>query len=804
MDKNMCKMLWLRFTILAAFTLWYTGLQAQPIRGTTPALLLEAADEKMAEHDYVNAVQWYEEAYKELRTEDLAVQIASIYGQLRNYKLAESWYGRIAKRDRDNKYPESHYYYGLYLRKNGKYQEAFQEFKFFLDSFPQNNLRPLVQKEVAGILAQDDLPKNEDMLVINVGRPVNSMYTDASPTMDAEGNLYLTSFQRNKLIVKDGKETDLYAKIYETSKDDKGKWDKPKALPDDINVEGIHNGNVFISPDGGTMYFIRMAYDGDSLTESKLFVSTKRGRGWTPPKYVQGINGDYLVKHPMEGELYGENVMFFTANIPGGKGGFDLYYAPRQAEDAFGTPVNLGDVINTAGDDVSPYYRDGKLYFSTDGRTGMGGFDIFKTEWNGSAWSAPQNLGYRFNSTADDLSFYVDGSGVNGFLVSNRASPTARSVMNKTCCDDIYFFTEKTIKINLLAGIFDEQGKALTGATVNVYEMLEDERADSPSGTLKQDDNNIFDFPLEGEKAYTATVEREGYFPDTIQFNTVGLVDDYTIKRAVRLKMKPAKPETETITVTEPIRLNNIYYNFDDDKILPDAEKDLAVLLDLLNRYPDMVIELGSHTDSQGNDAYNDDLSRRRAESAKQWLVDRGIDPKRINAVGYGERFILNRCTNGVPCTDDEHRFNRRTEFKILEGPTTIEIQKEILTQPNNRQKGGPDGAELEIRLLMPEMKIEDSFHDFGLLKQGEVKDHIFTFTNSGDADLVIRIATGGKDLKVKWPKDPVPPGKNGEVKVTFDSTDKQGEYEVTIQMVANTIPNVVEARVRAFVKGSE
>ena len=798
-------MIMLRFTILAVFTVWFTGLVAQPIRGTTPPLLIEAADEKLEQHDYVNAVQWYEEAYKELRTEELAVKIAGIYGQLRNYKLAEAWWGRIAKRDSKNQYPDSRYYYGLYLRKNGKYQEAFQEFKYFLDSFPQNPLRPMVQKEVAGILAQDDLPKNEDMLVINLGRPVNSMYTDASPSMDAEGNLYITSFQRNKLLVKDGKETDLYAKIYETSKDDKGKWDKPKALPDDINVEGIHNGNVFISPDGSTMYFIRMAYDGDSLTESKLFVSTKRGRGWTPARFVQGINGDYLVKHPMQGELYGESVIFFAANIPGGKGGFDLYYAPRQKEDAYGAPVNLGDVINTAGDDLSPYYRDGKLYFSSDGRTGMGGFDIFSTEWNGSSWAEPKNMGYRFNSAADDLSFYVDGSGVNGFLVSNRASPTARSVMNKTCCDDIYYFTEKTIKINLLAGVFDDKGQALTGATVKVFEMLEDERADQPASSLKQDDNNIFDIPLEGEKAYTATVDREGYFPDTIQFNTVSIVEDYTIKRAIRLKQKPVKPETETITVTEPIRLNNIYYKFDDDQILPDAEKDLAVLLDLLNRYPDMVIELSSHTDSQGNDAYNDDLSQRRAESAKRWLVERGIDPKRIKAVGYGERFILNRCTNGVQCSDEEHQFNRRTEFKILEGPTTIEIQKEILSQPNNQNHGGPDATQDPvIHWLVPSLKFDESFHDFGLLKEGEVKEHTFVFTNSGDANLVIRLATAGKDLKVKWPKEAVLPGKTGEVKVTFDSTDKQGEYEVTIQMVTNAIPNVAEARIRAFVKETE
>ena len=132
------------------------------------------------------------------------------------------------------------------------------------------------------------------------------------------------------------------------------------------------------------------------------------------------------------------------------------------------------------------------------------------------------------------------------------------------------------------------------------------------------------------------------------------------------------------MTINQPIRLNNIYYDFDDDKILPDAEQDLNTLHDLLIEYPDMIIELSSHTDSQGRGSYNEDLSQRRAESATDWLLDKGIDKKRIKPVGYGESVILNKCKNGVKCTDDEHRENRRTEFKIIAGPQTIEIKKQV------------------------------------------------------------------------------------------------------------------------------
>ena len=144
----------------------------------------------------------------------------------------------------------------------------------------------------------------------------------------------------------------------------------------------------------------------------------------------------------------------------------------------------------------------------------------------------------------------------------------------------------------------------------------------------------------------------------------------------------PKEPEveiiTETITRNEPIRMNNIYYDFDDTKILSDAEKDLSELYGLMIKYPDMVIELSSHTDAQGRSTYNEDLSQRRAQSATNWLIDQGISKKRIKPVGYGESVILNRCKNGVKCSDDEHRENRRTEFRIIAGPQTIEITREV------------------------------------------------------------------------------------------------------------------------------
>lgn len=789
---------------------------SQPISSLTPELMLEVADEKYAEQDYYNAAEWYEKAYTELRTQELAIRIADLQYQLRDYKRAESWYRRIVKRDKDTLYPDVIYRYGMSLRRNNDTEGAFEQFETFLNITENDSLRKLAAQEVRGIQMLEDLPQNEEILVSNVGSPVNGFQTDASPTMDADGNLYWSAITGRELIVLDGKNQDYHAKIYSTSRRDNGKWDKPKALPNSINSPSVHTGNVAVSADGSKMYFTKMVFFGTQMAKSTVFVSEKKGSRWSTPKVVQGVNGDYIVKNPVPGELYGDEVLFFAADIDGGQGGFDLYYSTHEGNDSYSRPVPLGETINTAGDEVTPYWaQDGTLYFSTDGRPGLGGLDIFKSTWNGTKWSEPENLGFRYNSYVDDLFFTLDPTGQGGFLVSNRPSASSRSLKSKTCCDDLYFFEEKQITIQFITGVFDDNGP-LIGATVSIAEMI----GGSPGKPVSQknDQTNAFGFTLQTDKAYTVTYTRDGYYPDSLSINTVGIVEDHQIKRNMTLKLIPVEtePETEIITVTEPIRLNNIFYDFDDDQILKEAETDLSALYDLLTKYPDMVIELSSHTDAQGNDEYNDDLSLRRANSAKQWLVDKGIDESRIQARGYGEQFILNNCTNGVNCTDDEHRFNRRTEFKILEGPTTIEIKKEVIRdQPQGGGSGDYDGGgqhyftpiwdrfPIDTDLLSSKIKFDESFHDFGLITKGEIKKHTFHFTNVGNQDLKITIVTDASDkTKVKWPKDPIKPNERGKIEVTYDSTGEYGEKEVTLLVLANSNPEVTEARFRVFVDG--
>ena len=187
---------------------------------------------------------------------------------------------------------------------------------------------------------------------------------------------------------------------------------------------------------------------------------------------------------------------------------------------------------------------------------------------------------------------------------------------------------------------------------------------------------NDFSFVLQPEKSYIAIATRDGYYPDTVKVNTVGIKKSQNVERKFTLRAIKKEPDSIVVKINEPIVLNSIYYDFNDDKILPDAEKDLQFLVDLMNKYPDMKIELSSHTDSRGKDDYNIALSQRRADSAKRWIVAKGINTDRIVAKGYGETQLRNGCANGVECDEEQHRLNRRTEFKIIAGPTSITIER--------------------------------------------------------------------------------------------------------------------------------
>lgn len=663
-----------------SFLVLFAGsvLLAQPLNRSTPDAMLKSAQEAESTGNPYAALEFYEDVYDETKDKAINVKIAKLNFELRDYQQAERQLSRIVLRDRKNEYTELKYWYAMALKHNGKYADAADMFTQYISEGQDKALVEASKREAAGCRIGMKAKQPENLLVNNIGKKANSPQTEASPSFSG-GELYFTTLASKEIITLDGKEGDWYTKIYTATKaGQSAEFGAPTPLGTQINREGWHQGNVNVSPDGKTMYFTRIQMENNYLGESKIYFALKGADGWGAANEVTGVNGDYIAKHPCEGELFGEKVLFFTANIPGGKGGFDIYYSPKKSDGVFGLPVNLGEVLNTVGDDVSPFYQDGKLYFSSNGRETIGGFDVFESQWNGAVWSAPQMLPVGINSSVDDLFYTRSTDGYSGFLVSNRPGPN--NLKSKTCCDDIYTWEIERIKVDLLATTFrfkksgEKANPALTGCTVQIVDVSDPNPVNVDTRTNPS--ANDFAFTLSPDKSYVIIAERDGYEADTVRFNTTGVRKTTKVEKKLTLRAK--RPIKRIVRRDEPIRMNNIYYDFDKADILPDAEKDLQFLVDLMNRYPDMKIELSSHTDAQGRDDYNEKLSQRRADSAKTWMVAKGIAADRIVAVGSGEKFILNRCKNGVECPDEEHRFNRRTEFKIIAGPTSITIEEEV------------------------------------------------------------------------------------------------------------------------------
>lgn len=800
------------------------SLLAQPINRATYTTMIEIAEEAEAADDYYNAMEWYEKAYEDTETLDLARKLGMLNLQLRDYRRAERYLKKVIRKDKDIKEVEVRYHLGRTYKMNGKYTEAIKELQLFIDNTTDEQLKELAQAELTGAEMARDMDEVNGLTVEHAGRNVNSNFSEYSPAFaEANNTLYYASFDTKEVIILDGSEEDWHAKIYTAAVEEKGGFSKPTALDQVINREGFHTSNPSFSEDGNRMYFTRSLLEGNEVSESKIYESVGGHGNWSGANELVGVNGDFVAKHPAVGELFGKEVLFFISNMDGGYGGYDIYYATNKGDGVYGDPVNLGPKINTLGNEETPFYRDGKLYFSSTGHPGMGGFDLFVSEWNGALWSEPINMGKGYNSSVDDRSFTLSSGGYNGFLTSNREG--TRSVKAKTCCDDIYQFSMAQVVADLIVGTFDTDKKPLVNATTQLIEMFND----TPGNTQRKDsgaESNVTQFNLGLETPYMLIASADGYFPDTAFFNTVGVVSSKSFEQRLYLEKMPPPPppapEYETYTTEQAIELENILYDFNDDRIKTSAERDLEVVYELMQEYPDMVIELGSHTDARGNDDYNADLSQRRADSARRWLVRKGISRARIQTKGYGEtvpRTVIEKQTYTYPflsvgdvlteayieALDNEerqeaaHQLNRRTEFKIIEGPTTITIKSERLKKVETQRSGSdrnsyipPVQDSIEIHEYssmygrknltgVPIMQFDKRYVHLGTVKKGEKRSYTYTFTNVGDTPMTIDIISACNCTTTEWTKGEIAPGESGQIDIVFDSKEK--DYSETIDL---------------------
>jgi len=445
--------------------------------------------------------------------------------------------------------------------------------------------------------------------------------------------------------------------LYSASVSDKGLLTNIQPFPKSINTK-THESNPTFSADGRVMFFSRtnpkrVEIKGEKVATVSIFRAEFKNNDWVNVTRVPFASDMYSVEHPMltrDGRR-----LYFASDMPGGLGSFDIWYVDVNDDGTFGNPVNMGSTINTKHREQFPFISDDAtvLYFASDGHPGMGGLDVFSSKAYDGVFAKPVNLGETLNSGMDDFGYIINDTTKKGYFASNRKGS-----------DNLYsFIKEENEESYFVEGdVKDKNTKdPLPGTTVSLY----DPETNQLIAQVVVGQAAEYAFVTEPNKKYRIEAVRDFYIPHTEEFTTN---DQGKLRYTIELFMECYDDAEEIINKRHDgkvqIVLENIYFDLDKWDIKPEAARILNILVDLLNKYPAMEIEVGAHTDSRASDMYNLLLSNRRAASTLEYLVKQGIKRKRLRSKGYGERVQLVKCGNN--CTEQEHSINRRCEFIIL------------------------------------------------------------------------------------------------------------------------------------------
>jgi peptidoglycan-associated lipoprotein len=569
---------------------------------------------------------------------------------------AESYYRRLIEEE-----PSFNHYFFLgqslkAQQKNEKARAAFEKAKEYTSD---EALLARNQREIESIKLAEGLenywPHHE---LVNY-KELNTAAADYAPVL-SEDFLYFTSGrQASGIYPATGTP---YTKLFRARADGlKVDVGAIQALPEFRNEEGLNQAAIAISPDGNTIIYAR----GNSLSskdypETTLFASYFRGAGFTQPIWMP-VNEDETWYNTTPAFSPDGSELYFASTRPGGYGGLDLYKATRLANGDFGNAVNLGPTVNTPGNEMFPRLTaDGKLFFSSDGHPGFGKLDLFVAEKDGSGKQVIKNLGENINSKGDDFGIFFTDYPKAGLISSNREGGVGD--------DDIYFFEDKTPKpkiVNVLLNVYTKELKADgTEATLPQTRVVLYGSDNKQQGGDFSNTNGRVRFTMSTDSDYTIIASKGGYFSKSIPYTTKGKTPDpATLVQEVTNISLDTTIVLDQLILEKAIVLDNIYYDLDKADIRPDAAVELDKLVKILQDNPSIRIELSSHTDSRSSDAYNLDLSQRRAQSAVDYIVSKGVAVDRLVAKGYGESQLIIKDAK----TEEEHQVNRRTEFKVIE-----------------------------------------------------------------------------------------------------------------------------------------
>ena len=616
--------------------------------------------------EYYDAVDKFKEAYsrtskgdKVARTE-IIYMIADCYRHINDPKNAETWY-KLAVRSSYPK-PDAQYWLAESMKKDGKYQQAIDEFKKYKQIAPAD---AKADQEIRACELSIEWLQNPESYKVEELKDLNSRQEDFSPAYarDDFGIVYFTSSRDDAKGNKThGATGQGFTDIFESRMDKKSKWSTP------VPVEGINTefeeGTPCFTDNFKELYFTRCEVGKREKKGCMIMYSKLSGEQWSEPKNINIVADSLVAAHPA---LTPDGLtLYFVSDMPGGAGGKDIWVSTRKSEsDPWSGPRNLGPDINTSGNEEFPYVRDnGTLYFSSDGLIGMGGLDIFKAVAQPDGSWLVQNMKAPINSSSDDFGITFKKGSESGILSSTRKGRGN---------DELYSFELPPLEFNVTGLVKDEKtGAPITGSTVNLIA--------SDAGNLQTltGSGGDFKFALKPDVDYIFLASKDGYLNGKERETTRGQEKSRDFMVTILLS-----------AIDKPIELPNIFYDFGKWDLRPESMVSLDKLVETLNDNPNVSIELMSHTDSRDTEEYNYELSQKRAQSVVQYLIEKGIDPGRLKAKGYGESMpkvvdaaiaaqnpflkvgatLNDQYVNSLANDEQKeiaYQINRRTEFRVL------------------------------------------------------------------------------------------------------------------------------------------
>ena len=610
---------------------------------------LNKADKKYDKYSYIDAIEIYEKvAEKGYKSVELFEKLGNAYYFNGELDKASKWYGELFALSQE---VDSEYYfrYAQALKAEGNYEKSNQYMELFAKKTDDSRAKLYQQNkdyltDIDAVSGKYTMDKTD----------VNSEFFDYGPTFFGKQIVFTSSRSEGNQYTKIHDWTKQnFTDLFVASIDNDGKLGSVENFSKTVNTKFNESSPVF-TKDGKTMYFTRNNYnDGkkrksdDKVIMEKIYKAELVNGEWTNVKEVPFSNDNYKTAHPTLSP--DEKTMYFASDMPGSFGNSDLYKVSIDSNGNFGTPENLGPTINTEGRETFPFVdADNNLFFASDGHPGLGGLDIFEAKSANNSFEKPVNVGKPLNSPMDDFGYVTNKDGL-GFFSSNRDGGSGY--------DDIYTFTVCTHTLTGLITDVDTK-EILPNAKV----ILFDDKMNQISETTASE-KGAYSFKIECNKKYYVRASKEEYETNEKPFGSVTKTGESKLDIELKRNIFPVEVGTDLGKI---LGVSIIYFDLDKWNIRPDAAEDLEKIIAVMNQYPNMTIDIRSHTDSRQTHKYNELLSDRRAKSTLEFMVKNGINRNRLTAKGYGETQLVNNCSDDVPCSEAEHQKNRRSEFIVL------------------------------------------------------------------------------------------------------------------------------------------